>query len=93
MTEFLTWDTILTVGGLTIATGIITQIVKGIANLGVTGTRLASSLIAAGLLVLATCFTAEPTLQNIVQAIINGIALGWLSNGAYDSLIGKETGP
>ena len=93
MTEFLTWDTILTVGGLTIATGMFTQIAKKVGKLGTTGTRLASALIAAALLVLATWFTAERTLQNIVQAILNGVALGWLTNGAYDTLIRKEAGP
>ena len=97
MTEFfaelLTWKVLLTVGGATVATGIFTQIIKSVLKLQTRGTRVASAVIGAIILVLATFFAAEPTPSNLVLAVLNGIILGWLTNGAYDNLVRKEAGP
>ena len=92
MNELLTWQSLSTYAGATLATGVITQFVKELGILKRIPTRLVSYGIAAVLLLLATAFTGV-TLPRMALAPINAALVSLASNGAYDAMNAKNTHP
>lgn len=93
MNELLTWQSLSTYAGATLATGVITQFVKELGILKRIPTRLVSYGIAAVLLLLATAFTGGFTLPRMALAPINAALVSLASNGAYDAMNAKNTYP
>ena len=56
--EFFTWAVLLTYAGATLATSLVTQLIKGVGFIDKIPTRLTSYIIALVVLVAATFFTS-----------------------------------
>ena len=89
MNEFFTWANLATYAGATLATSLITQVVKGIGFIANIPTRITSYAIAVVILLAATFFTGAFTLETAVLCIINGVVVSLASNGAFDAVSGK----
>lgn len=86
MTDFFTWSILATYAGAVLATGVITQIFKGISVIDRIPTRLFSYFVALVLLILATAFTSGLSLSSILLCIINSAVVSLASNGAFDAI-------
>lgn len=89
MNEFFTWANLATYAGATLATSLITQVVKGIGFIAKIPTRITSYVIAVVILIAATFFTGAFTLETAVLCLINGVVVSLASNGAFDAVSGK----
>ena len=89
MNEFFTWANLATYAGATLATSLITQVVKGIGFIAKIPTRITSYAIAVVILLAATFFTGAFTLETAVLCLINGVVVSLASNGAFDAVSGK----
>lgn len=89
MNEFFTWANLATYAGATLATSLITQVVKGIGFIANIPTRITSYVIAVVILLAATFFTGAFTLETAVLCLINGVVVSLASNGAFDAVSGK----
>ena len=89
MNEFFTWANLATYAGATLATSLITQVVKGIGFIANIPTRITSYVIAVVILIAATFFTGAFTLEAAVLCLINGVVVSLASNGAFDAVSGK----
>lgn len=91
MNEFFTWQTLATLAGASLATGILTQFFKGLFQK--LPTQWLSYIIAVLVLVLATLFTGGG--DAAVWAIIplNAVIVSTSANGAYAAVqrVGKKT--
>lgn len=63
--EFFTWAVLLTYAGATLATSLVTQLIKGVGFIDKIPTRLTSYVIALVVLIAATFFTGGLTLVSI----------------------------
>ena len=63
MNEFFTWTTLATYAGATLATSLITQLIKGLGFIDKIPTRITSYAIALVVLIAATFFTGGLTLE------------------------------
>ena len=63
--EFFTWAVLLTYAGATLATSLVTQLIKGVGFIDKIPTRLTSYIIALVVLIAATFFTGGLTLVSI----------------------------
>ena len=89
MNEFFTWANLATYAGATLATSLITQVVKGIGFIANIPTRITSYVIAVVILIAATFFTGAFTLETAALCLINGVVVSLASNGAFDAVSGK----
>lgn len=85
MNEFLTWETLATFAGCSLATGILTQFLKGVFKK--LPTQWLSYIIAALLLFLATAAIGGFSQPWTVWAMIplNAVVVSLSSNGAYEA--------
>lgn len=84
--EFFTWAVLLTYAGATLATSLVTQLIKGVGFIGKIPTRLTSYVIALVVLVAATFFTGGLTLEAGALCVINAAVVSLAANGAYDAI-------
>lgn len=86
MNEFFTWEMLGTYAGATLATALITELVKNLGVLKQVPTRLVSFVLAVLLLIAAAGFAGTLTLSAVILAIINGAVVSLAANGAFDML-------
>ena len=86
MNEFFTWTTLATYAGATLATSLITQLIKGLGFIDKIPTRITSYAIALVVLLAATFFTGGLTLEAGALCVINAVVVSLAANGAYDAL-------
>ena len=90
MNEFFTWTTLATYAGATLATSLITQLIKGLGFIDKIPTRITSYAIALVVLVAATFFTGGLTLEAGALCVINAVVVSLAANGAYDAVARNE---
>lgn len=88
--EFFTWAVLLTYAGATLATSLITQLIKGLGFIDKIPTRITSYAIALVVLVAATFFTGGLTLESGVLCVVNAVVVSLASNGAFDAVTAKK---
>lgn len=86
MNEFFTWTTLATYAGATLATSLITQLIKGLGFIDKIPTRITSYAIALVVLVAATFFSGGLTLEAGALCVINAVVVSLAANGAYDAV-------
>lgn len=91
MNEFFTWAVLLTYAGATLATSLITQLIKGLGFIDKIPTRITSYAIALVVLVAATFFTGGLTLEAGALCVINAVVVSLASNGAFDAVTAKKS--
>ena len=91
--EFFTWAVLLTYAGATLATSLVTQLIKGVGFIDKIPTRLTSYVIALVVLIAprggataATFFTGGLTLEAGALCVINAVVVSLAANGAYDAI-------
>lgn len=87
MNEFFTWTTLATYAGATLATSLITQLIKGLGFIDKIPTRITSYAIALVVLLAATFFTGGLTLEAGALCVINAVVVSLAANGAYDAVV------
>lgn len=90
MNEFFTWAVLLTYAGATLATSLITQLIKGLGFIDKIPTRITSYAIALVVLLAATFFTGGLTLESGVLCVVNAVVVSLASNGAFDAVTAKK---
>ena len=90
MNEFFTWTTLATYAGATLATSLITQLIKGLGFIDKIPTRITSYAIALVVLVAATFFSGGLTLEAGALCVINAVVVSLAANGAYDAVARKK---
>lgn len=91
MNEFFTWAVLLTYAGATLATSLITQLIKGLGFIDKIPTRITSYAIALVVLIAATFFTGGLTLEAGALCVINAVVVSLASNGAFDAVTAKKS--
>ena len=86
MNEFFTWTTLATYAGATLATSLVTQLIKGLGFIDKIPTRITSYAIALVVLIAATFFTGGLTLEAGALCVINAVVVSLAANGAYDAV-------
>lgn len=89
--EFFTWAVLLTYAGATLATSLITQLIKGLGFIDKIPTRITSYVIALVVLLAATFFTGGLTLESGVLCVVNAVVVSLASNGAFDAVTAKKS--
>lgn len=89
--EFFTWAVLLTYAGATLATSLVTQLIKGVGFIDKIPTRLTSYVIALVVLIAATFFTGGLTLESGVLCVVNAVVVSLASNGAFDAVTAKKS--
>lgn len=86
LSNFLSWDTLATFAGVAACTGLLTQMLKGIA--GKLPTQWLSYIIAAVLLAVTTAATGGWAQPWTVWALVplNAALVSLASNGAYEAV-------
>jgi hypothetical protein len=82
MNDFFTWTMLATYAGATLATTLITQLLKGIP----VSTRILAYVVALVVLVIANFFTGGLTVESGVLCLINAGVVSLASNGAFDAV-------
>ena len=90
MNEFFTWTTLATYAGATLATSLITQLIKGLGFIDKIPTRITSYAIALVVLLAATFFTGGLTLEAGALCVINAVVVSLAANGKYDAVARNE---
>lgn len=85
ITEILSWEYIGTIAGATAATTLLTQLFKKYLPEKFP-TELFAYLIASVLLIVATIFTNEASIQNIGLALLNGAVVAFSAFGLSQKL-------
>ena len=91
MQEFFTWTMLATYAGATLATTLITQLIKGVSFLKDVPTRVTAYAVALVVLVVATIFAGEVTASSIGLCVVNAVVVALAANGGYDAVSGKKT--
>ena len=91
MNEFFTWTMLATYAGATLATTLITQLIKGIGFIDRIPTRLTAYAVALVVLVVATIFAGEVTVSSIALCVVNAVVVALAANGGYDAVRKKKT--
>ena len=86
MEEFFTWGMLATYSGATLATTLITQLLKGMSFVSKLPTRVFSYLVAFVLLLLGTAFTTGLTVESGTLCLVNAVVVSLASNGAFDAV-------
>lgn len=97
LNEFFTWEYLATFAGCMVATGLVTQMVKGSLDKVVSiPTQLLAWMVAVVILVLAQLFTGTLTVSTGVLSLLNGIAVASATSGTISGVKrlarGKEEG-
>ena len=91
MQEFFTWTMLATYAGASLATTLITQLIKGIGFIDRIPMRLTAYAVALVVLVVATIFAGEVTVSSIALCVVNAVVVALAANGGYDAVSGKKT--
>ena len=86
MNEYSAWTTLATYAGATLATSLITQLIKGLGFIDKIPTRITRYAIALVVLLAATFFTGGLTLEAGALCVINAVVVSLAANGAYDAV-------
>lgn len=89
MNEFFTWEILGTYAGATLLVGLVTQLLKDIPGIDKLRTRLFSYAVAVVVLLLATVFSGNLSVDSAVLCLINGAVVSLASNGAFDAIANK----
>lgn len=81
----------MTYAGATLATSLITQLIKGLGFIDKIPTRITSYAIALVVLIAATFFTGGLTLESGVLCVVNAVVVSLASNGAFDAVTAKKS--
>ena len=84
MNDFFTWEMLATLAGCSVATGLLTQFLKGAIKIP---TQWLSYGIAVVLLFAATLFTGGLTLSTGGIIPLNAVIIALSSNGAYSAIV------
>ena len=76
----------MTYAGATLATSLVTQLIKGLGFIDKIPTRITSYAIALVVLLAATFFTGGLTLEAGALCVINAVVVSLAANGAYDAV-------
>ena len=90
MNDFFTGTMLATYAGATLATTLITQLIKGIGFLKDVPTRATAYAVALIVLVVATIFTGDVTVSSIALCVINAVVVALAANGGYDAVSTKK---
>ncbi|MDL2258755.1 hypothetical protein LJC42_06345 [Eubacteriales bacterium OttesenSCG-928-K08] len=89
MNEFFSWAMLAGYAGATMATALITQLIKEMGALKRFPTRALSYFVAVIVLVSATVFTGELSWANGVLCFVNAAIVSLAGNGAFDAIAAK----
>lgn len=84
MDTYFSWEIIGTLAGCTVATTLITEFLKAVFDR--LPTQILSYIVAIVLMIGATVFTADFSLQSLFIIPINAIIVSLASNGSFDAL-------
>ena len=90
MNEFFTWAILATYAGATLATTLVTQLLKGIGFIDRIPTRIFSYAVALILLIAATFFTGGLTWDAAALCVVNAVVVSLAANGAFDAVSMKN---
>lgn len=90
MEGFFTWATLGTYAGATLATTLVTQLLKGTGFLSRIPTRLFSYIVALLLLLGAGFFGGGLTLDTAALCAVNAAVVSLAANGAFDAAASKK---
>lgn len=85
MSEFVTWDYMLSFGGCMAATALLTQLVKKFKFLKNVDTQIISCVVAILVLIASQLATGGFTWANFALDFVNGVVIAFASNGVYDA--------
>lgn len=84
MEGLFSWQILATYAGATLATNLITEILKGVGFIDRIPTRIFSYVIALIVLLAAHFFTDGLTWATAGLSLVNAVVISLASNGAYD---------
>lgn len=85
MNSFFTWETLMTCAGATLATSLLTELIKGIRPLKSIPTRAVSYVIALAIL-LASTLASGGGITELAIAFVNAAVVALAANGAFDAI-------
>lgn len=91
MNEFFTWATLMTYAGATLATTLVTQLLKGIGFIDRIPTRIFSYVVALIILLASTFFTGAMTWNAAALCVVNAVVVSLAANGAFDAVAKDKT--
>ena len=84
MNSFFTWQALMTCAGATLATSLITQLIKGVKPFAGIPTRIVSYAIALIILLAATLFSGGGW-NELAIAFVKSAVVALAANGAFDA--------
>jgi len=90
MNDFFTWTILATYAGATLATTLVTQLLKGIGFIDRIPTRIFSYVVALIILLAATFFTGAMTWNTAALCVVNAVVVSLAANGAFDAVSTKD---
>ena len=90
MNDFFTWAILATYTGATLATTLVTQLLKGIGFIDRIPTRIFSYVVALIILLMATFFTGALTWNTAALCVVNAVVVSLAANGAFDAVSTKK---
>lgn len=84
-TTFFSWATLATMAGAVAATVAITQLLKGVSFIDKLPTRVFAYIVALVILLGATYFTGDLSIEAGGLCLINAVVVALAANGAYDA--------
>lgn len=84
MNDFFTWEMLLSYGGCTLGTTLLTQFVKNFGFLKNIENQIISFIIALMIMVVGAFATGTFTINAIGLDIVNAVVVSLASNGLYD---------
>ena len=90
MNDFFTWAILATYAGATLATTLVTQLLKGICFIDRIPTRIFSYVVALIILLMATFFTGALTWNTAALCVVNAAVVSLAANGAFDAVSTKK---
>lgn len=86
MTEFFTWQGLVTCSEAALATAMITQLIKDVGFVKKIPTRLVSFLAALLILAVSTVATRGFDWKELALTVLNAMIVALASNGAFEAL-------
>ncbi len=86
---FFTWAVLATYAGALAVTMAVTQLLKGVGFISKIPTRIFSWIIAALILIAATFFMGDLTLESAALCLINAVVVSLAANGGHDLISAK----
>lgn len=86
MSEFFNWSILETYAGATLATTLVTQLLKGIGFISRIPTQLFSYAVALVILLASTFFTGVMTWDAAALCVVNAVVVSLASNGAFEAV-------